>query len=153
MDRKMRKAYRKAGVTEEEIKKVDQPFVADRMKLSYQNKLMEKLGITVATFSALEVIPGMMDKVMSVADNKAISPEANAISKDRTEIIHKALQILTEEERELLRLIYDEMGGNVSAAAEKLDMSRETVRDRNNTILRKLENYFKKIGLSYADLE
>ena len=153
MDRKMRKAYRKAGVSEEEIIKVDQPFVADRMKLSYQNKLMEKLGITVATFSALEEIPGMMDKVMSVADNKAISPEANAISKDRTEILHKALMTLKEEERELLRLIYDEMGGNVSAAAEKLDMSRETVRDRNNTILRKLENYFKKIGLSYADLE
>ena len=153
MDRKMREAYRKAGVTEEEIKKVDQPFVADRMKLSYQNKLMEKLGITVATFSALEEIPGMMDKVMSVVDNKAISPEANAISKDRTEILHKALMTLKKEERELLRLIYDEMGGNVSAAAEKLDMSRETVRDRNNAILRKLENYFKKIGLSYADLE
>ncbi len=145
MNQKMRKACLKAGLSEEEIKKMDQLFVADRVRLWYENKMMESMGITVATFSALEEIPGMMDKVMLLTDNKAIAPEVNVINKDRTETIHNALMTLNEEERELLRLIYDEMGGNVSAASERLGLPRETVRDRNNSILRRLKKFLKKM--------
>ena len=153
MNRNMRKACMEAGLSEEEIEKLDKLFVADRVRLWYENRLMKTLGITVATFSALEEIPGMMDKVMLATDNRNLSPEEAAISSDRTKLLHDALQILSEEERELLRVIYDEMDGNVSAAATKLGLPRETARDRHRSILKRLKKFFEKKGLTFADFD
>lgn len=151
MDRKFYKECRRKGLSEEEIRRIDNLFVADRVRLYHENKLMEALGITVANFSALEEIPGAMDKVMAVAAADSLSPEEQVISNDRTRIIREALQILTEDEKELLRVIYDEMDENVTAAAKKLGIVRETARDRHKSILKRLKKFFEKSGYTFAD--
>ena len=150
--KKMVAECKEKNMTKKQINKIENAYDSDRKKMKRENKQLEKQGITVTVFSAYDDKPGMMDKVLREAGKQGSNPLDGIIRKEMYETLSAGLKTLDEDDSKYLLELFFVWEGNVKAYAEKLDVPRETVRDRRNRILRRLKKYFEKNGFFDATI-
>ena len=150
MKKHLYKACLNAGLTKNQVSKIEDAYDEERKRLKRENKAMEKLGVTVTMISTLESMGNMLERIQEKASLYEETPYETAVRNERYDILDESLRSLAGDDRAFMMALYFEEDGNVSRMARRMGIPRETVRDRNIRILRELNNFFEKRGYSDA---
>ena len=150
MKKHLYKACLNAGLTKNQVSKIEDAYDEERKRLKRENKAMEKLGVTVTMISTLESMGNMLERIQEKASLYEETPYETAVRNERYDILDESLRNLAGDDRAFMMALYFEEDGNVSRMARRMGIPRETVRDRNIRILRELNNFFEKRGYSDA---
>lgn len=146
MNKKLYRACLNAGLSKAEISRIENAYDAERKKMKRNNEAMERYGIVVTTFSALEEMDNMMERVQFAAAARIETPDEIAVGNERRDILADSIRSLSADDREFINMLFFEFDGNVSKMADRLGIPRETVRDRNKRILVNLKKKFTEKG-------
>ncbi len=143
-DRNMIKKYedacKKAGLSEEQIKKIANVFEQDKSKLRYENSILKKKGYEL--FGLCEEKTNEIDLRFCVEDP---GPSLDDLMIHKMELEHLRIELglLSEEDRELLLVCFDP---NISLR----EYSRKTGIDRYK-ILRRKEKLIKNLRQAMSE--
>lgn len=143
-------ACRKAGLSEENIRKIRQVYDTDYKRLKRDQEYREKNNLVFNSLSALvSDVDGCVEYEIPDSSSdpleKIIEKEDEAEHASRLDILRESLKALTPDEQELLLAYYAGGYGIESQLARELGMERKKFIRTREKLLKKLQGiYFEK---------
>lgn len=134
-------ACREAGLSKEQIAEIRKIFDHDKKRLMRENVYLEKNNILY--FSA-DYVPEENEFGKYAVIDSNVDIEMEVIRKWELKKLKKIIQKLSEEERDFLRLCYEEEKETDMRISQKLGIPRQTLQYRRKKLLMKIKNYFDK---------